>query len=429
MKKLAYINLGCPKNQIDLEIILGGLHSCVELTSDIIKADAVLINTCAFIEPAKQESIDEILNIYALQDSKKKSIYVSGCLSQRYKQDLMRELPEVDCFYTSTNPLITLRQMRQHMHLTGPCSSKRYLLNPSHYAYLQIAKGCSNRCSYCAIPLIKGDFKSRSLEEIENEARAMVEQGVKELILVAQDSTSYGKDLTDPATLGDVLLRLDRIADIRWIRLLYTHPAHWTDRLIDVMADCEHVLSYVDLPIQHISDDILKRMGRLVTRRDIETLIVKLRKRLPGLTLRTSVITGFPDETEKQFLELLEFIRDVQFNRLGVFTYSHEEGTRAFQWNDSVPDHTKRQRQEEIMQVQSDISMAYNETLLAQELEVVADEPLSSDMVLARTQQDAPEIDNSVLLNHKAVPGTFYRIKVTDVDVYDLQGEIISTIG
>ena len=427
MKKLAYINLGCPKNQVDLEIILGGMSSEVQIVSDITHADIVLINTCAFIEPAKQESIDEILNTAAFQQGGHK-VFVSGCLPQRYQEELALELPEVDRFFFSKDPYTTLKELKAELSLNSTANG-RYPLSPSHYAFLRLSDGCNNRCSYCAIPLIKGELRSRTPEEIYENARQLANQNVKELILIAQDITSYGSDLDTDSTLSDVLQELNRIQGIRWIRLLYTHPAHWSDRLIDVIADSEHIVPYVDMPIQHISDEILKRMGRLVTRRDIENLIVKLRQRIPDLALRTSVITGFPGETEEQFNELAEFIQNIQFDRLGVFTYSHEEGTRAFQWPDSISESEKRNRQSELMQLQSDISFEKNTRLVGKQLEVVADNFLTPDIVSGRTVWDAPEIDNSVLLNNNAVPGSFYRIKITSADVYDLQGEIVSHLS
>lgn len=427
MIKLAYVNLGCPKNQIDLEYILGGVKEYCNIVDAIEDADVVLINTCAFIESAKEESIDEIFNAIAYrQQNPDLKVVVSGCLPQRYKDALKNELPEVNQFFHSTDAIQTQQQLLNYLTQKSTRLASRKKLSPDHYAYLQIAEGCNNRCSYCAIPLIKGGYNSRSFNEIINEAQHLAATGTKELILVAQDSTMYGQDLDAGDNLSDLLYALNDIPDLRWIRLMYTHPAHWSDQLIDTFAGLDKVLNYVDMPIQHISDPVLNRMGRLVTRQHIERVIWKLRQKLDHVTLRTSVITGFPGETAEQFQELLEFLADTEFDRLGSFTYSHEEGTRAFEYYDDVPPEVKTQRQQEITELHADISLQHNERLVGHQFKVVVDEfDESNNFAMARTQRDAPDIDNMVLLPPDVQVGHFYDVVITAADTYDLEAHLL----
>ncbi len=427
MMRLAYVNLGCPKNQIDLEYILGGVQAYCTLTDSINNADAVLINTCAFIKNAKEESIGEIFKAVAhRQQNPDLKIFVSGCLPQRYKETLKTELPEVNHFFQSTDAFQTQQQLLRYLTYQNATCVSRKKLSPSHYAYLQIADGCNNRCSYCAIPLIKGKYKSRPFDDIINEAQQLAASGTNELILVAQDSTMYGQDLKTNKQLSDLLCALDEISGFRWIRLMYTHPAHWNDQLIDTMADLEKVVNYVDMPIQHISEPVLKRMGRRVTRQDIVNVIQKLRRKLDNVTLRTTVITGFPGETDDHFKELLSFLEDVQFDRLGAFTYSHEEGTRAFEFYDDVPPEVKVERQQEIMELHAGISLQHNEEMVGQRFTVIVDEyEESNNLAIARTQRDAPDIDNTVLLFPDVKVGHFYDVIATAADTYDLEAQVI----
>ena len=424
--KISYISLGCPKNEVDLETILGGLQSGAEIIHEPENADVVIINTCAFINDARQESVDHILAaLEKRRHDPQFSVLVTGCLAQRYREELQREIPEISGYYDTTDPVRTLRQIQQHLHLPET-SGRRMQVTPLHYAYLKIAEGCNNRCSYCAIPLIKGDYVSRPLDEIVTEAEQLAKAGVKELMVVAQDTTQYGHDLGAGHTLTDVLKSLARIDDLHWIRLLYTHPAHWRDEFIDTIASLDKVVNYIDLPIQHISDPILKSMGRHTTRREIETLIHKLRERIPGLTLRTSVITGYPGESKAHFRELLDFIEGIGFDRLGVFTYSQEQDTRAARLPDDVPDKVKQARKQEIMELQADIALFKNKELVGLEEKVIIDQTDHElNMAIGRTYRDSPDIDNTVILPLPAESGKIYRVRFTGADIYDLHGVIL----
>ncbi len=424
MKSLYYVNLGCPKNQVDLEIILGGLGNSVSLADKVTDADAALINTCAFIESAKTESIDTIFEIVqAQQENPNLKIWVSGCLPQRYKEKLQKLIPEVDQFFFSTDAHTTLKQLKKFVEHDS--ADSRLLLSPSHYAYLRIAEGCNNRCAYCAIPLIKGDYKSRALDDILKEAQQLVDADVRELLVIAQDTTYYGSDLENHTSLVHVLKELNKLP-VEWVRLLYTHPAHWSDELIEVMANSNNIVKYVDIPIQHIADPILKRMGRFVNRDDIERLLYKLRQQIPGIALRTSIITGFPGETEEHFQELLEFLQEAKFERLGVFTYSHEEGTRAYRYKDDVPEEIKLERQRQIVGVQNELTEERNATLINTRVRALVDEiDTEHHIALARGPWDAPEIDGNIYLPPSVVPGNFYTVRIKDAELYDLVGELV----
>jgi len=423
---LAYLSLGCPKNKVDLETILGGLANSATIVDDIHKADAVIINTCGFIESAKRESIDsifEIANYKALKPDLK--VLVTGCLPQRYKEELATLIPEADQFFYSVPAETTLRDIQNYLNHPATEKPARHPLTPKHYAYLRIAEGCNNRCAYCAIPLIKGDFHSRPLEIVIDEAHQLVRSGVKEIMVIAQDTTYYGRDMPVNVSLDDVLLSLNNIKGLEWIRLLYTHPAHWRDSLIDVMASLSKVVPYVDIPIQHIADPVLKRMGRHTRRAEIELLISKIRDKMPDIALRTSIITGFPGETDADFAELYHFLQDVQFERLGVFTYSHEEDTRAYDLLDDVAYEVKLERQDKIMQLQADIADERNSALIGRDLTVLVDDvDVKNDVAYARSQWDAPEIDGNILLPARVVKGEFYTARITDAHVYDLFADV-----
>ncbi len=424
--KISYLNLGCPKNQVDLEIILGGLANSATIIDDVQSADAVIINTCAFIESAKRESIDSIFDIVSLKElNPELKVLVTGCLPQRYKQEVAELIPEVDRFFYTISADTTVREVQQF--LQQPLQrSKRLPLSPPHYAYLRISEGCDNRCAYCAIPLIKGGYASRPFNDIIMDAHRLAEKGVKELMLIAQDTTVYGRDLPGQVSLDSLLRELNTIDGFEWIRLLYTHPAHWRDALIDTLASLDKVVKYVDIPIQHISDPILKKMGRRIDRKGIETLISKIRAHIPDMVLRTSIITGFPGETEEHFNELMDFLNDVQFERLGVFTYSHEEETRAYRLKDDVPDEVKLDRQRQIMNLQSQIAETRNASLIGRSIKVVVDEvDQKNNLAYARSEWDAPEIDGNIFLHDHVVVGEFYNVRITESHLYDLTAELI----
>ena len=426
--KISFTSLGCPKNAVDLEMILGSLGDQIEIINTPEKADAIIINTCAFITSAKQEAIDTIFA--ALQIKKKNphfKVLVTGCLPQRYHQVLADELYEVDAFFDSRDPLVTANQIKKFFGEKVDTTQTRKLLTPSHYAYLQISSGCNNRCSYCAIPLIKGPYSSRNFNDILSEAKMLAQNGVQELILIAQDTTFYGRDLAKGHTLSELLTACNDIPQLNWIRLLYTHPAHWSNELIESIVNLDKVVKYIDLPIQHISNRILQKMGRHISEKELRSLVDKLRIRIPDLKLRTSIIVGFPGETKAEFQELVSFVEKTQFERLGVFTYSSEEGTSAYDLIDDVPEETKEARQEEIMEIQTDISEKLNKNLIGQDLDVVIDElDHDTNQAIARTKWDAPEIDNSVILTLPQKIGDFKKVKITAADVYDLYAKDIS---
>ncbi|HNW60035.1 MAG TPA: 30S ribosomal protein S12 methylthiotransferase RimO [bacterium] len=428
--KLHYVSLGCPKNAIDLETILGGLAAQTEMVADPEQAEAILINTCAFITSAKQEAIETILQMAALKKSRPElQLLVSGCLPQRYREELRDLLPEVDAFFYGRDAAATTTEIAAFLGTPAYVCAPRYRLTPRHYAHLRIADGCDNRCSYCAIPLIKGPMRSRPLEEIRREAEALAADGVQELMLVAQDTTRYGHDLAAPQRLHDLLASLQEVAGVSWIRLLYTHPAHWYDGLIDAVAGLDKVVPYIDLPIQHCADPVLQAMGRHTSRRQIEELIEKLRLAIPGLALRTTLIVGFPGESDAQFAELREFIRGIRFERLGAFSYSPEEGTAAGSWRDNVSEEEKQARLEEIMALQAEISLEHNRALIGRELQVLVDEPGDVEgTAVARTPWDAPEIDNTVLLDQPLPPGSMATAICTGAEVYDLEAHVTRVV-
>jgi len=364
MNKIAMIGLGCPKNQVDAEIMLSKLvDGGFELTADLEDADAVIVNTCGFIDDAKKEAIECILEACELKkEGTLKGIIVTGCLAERYKEDIITEIPEVDaCVGIGANSRIdeickTVLDGNKFCEFPEksclPLDGDRLLTTPSHYAYLKIAEGCSNHCTYCAIPRIRGKFRSRKFESIITEATHLAESGVKELILVAQDTTKYGIDLYGELRLSELVKEIAKIDGIEWIRLLYCYPESITDELIEVIADESKVCKYIDLPLQHCNEQVLKRMNRKGNRQYLTDLINKMRKAIPDLTLRTTFITGFPGETEEQFTELCEFINDIQFDRLGCFAYSPEDGTPAAKLDGQLDDEVKNKRAEIIMNEQ-----------------------------------------------------------------------------
>jgi len=425
--KIAYVSLGCPKNIIDLETILGGFGDHVEIVSDPAVADATLINTCAFIESSKRESIDSIFDILQIKtENPQHKVLVTGCLPQRYQEELKAELSEVDGVFSMVDATKTAAQVRSFLQVENHTPVQRKRITPLHYSYLRIAEGCNNRCSYCAIPLIKGRYQSRPKSDIIAEAQNLAQRGVKELIVVAQDTTFYGRDLPDNVSLPEILSELNEIRDLEWIRLLYTHPAHWSEALIETVAGLSKVVKYIDLPIQHISDRILEKMGRGVNRKQTVSLIERLRQRIPGLVLRTSLIVGFPGETAEDFNELLQFIRDTGFERLGAFTYSHEEGTRAFSFPDDISEKVKADRQQQVMELQAEIAVEYNESLIDKNLRVLVDYvDMEQKLAFGRTQWDAPEIDNSVQIPLPANAGEFYNVRIRSADIYNLFGELV----
>lgn len=438
--KVGMISLGCPKNQIDAEIMLACLRDegCV-LTDGVDEADVVVINTCGFIEDAKKESIENILEMAQLKkEGRIKGIVVTGCLAQRYYKEMAGEFPEVNCILSvgsadkiaqavrAANGGKTLLAESAPEQLA--ISGKRVLTTLPFYSYIKIAEGCDNRCTYCIIPDLRGRYRSRPMEEIVEEAKELAAGGVKELVVVAQDTTRYGQDLYGELRLPQLLHALGEIDGLRWIRLLYCYPDRVTDELIDTIAREDKIVKYLDLPIQHVSPKIVKAMNRRDDRAQLEALIKKLRARIPGLTLRTTLIVGFPGETEEDFAELEQFVKETRFERLGVFAYSKEDGTPAAELPEQIDEDLKKRRQEIIMECQTRIAEENNARLIGQEIEVLCEGfDRYAECNFGRSSADAPEIDGKVFFTaeKRPEPGSFVRIKVTDICDYDLTGELI----
>ncbi len=437
--KVGMISLGCPKNQVDAERMLASLKNAgFEITADQSQADAIIVNTCGFIEDAKREAIENILETAQLKQSARlKALIVTGCLAERYNDQVLTEMPEVDVVagIGADGDIVQIVQdalagksyctcpPRENLPLEG----ERLLTTPPHWAYLKIAEGCSNRCTYCAIPYIRGNMRSRPMEKIVAEVRALAESGVRELILVAQDTTRYGEDLYHTSKLPDLLDQLCGISGIRWIRLLYCYPDRITDRLLDTIASQPKVLPYIDLPLQHADASVLRRMNRKGSPEQLLGLLDQIRARLPEVVIRTTVMTGFPGEGEREFNVLSEFVERAEFDRLGCFAYSPEEGTPAAEFPDQVDDDVKNRRGELIMQQQYVIFDRKNRSRIGKTYEVIVDgTDEESGLCAGRTYMDAPEIDGRVLFRctNTPQPGSFVKVRVTDVDGYDLIGDL-----
>jgi ribosomal protein S12 methylthiotransferase len=426
------ISLGCPKNQVDAEQMLGVLaETGFEITSEQSEADVIVVNTCGFIESAKEESIEAILDAAKMKKQGKcRTLIVAGCLAQRYKDELLKELPEADAVI-GTAEISRISEIcekaltgKEHvLAVSAPTmvyGLPRVSTTPRHYRYLKIAEGCSNRCSYCAIPIIRGNFKSRPYESILDEARSLVDEGAKELILLAQDSTGYRDGEAD---LPMLLKALTSIHGIEWVRLMYAYPGRVSTELMTVMADEEKICKYLDIPIQHFDDNMLKAMNRRGTSEDIRKTIEQLRKRVPGIALRTSLIVGFPSETEAAFKRLLAFVKEAAFEHLGVFTYSPEEGTAACGLKPHVPHEIAEERLDRIMKAQAKISLKKNRALIGTHQRVLID-GMEDMALIGRLSTQAPEIDGVVYLSEtEAEPGEFVEVTITDVTEYDLMGK------
>ena len=423
-KVVNIISLGCAKNLVDSEILLGGLHkSDVAVTDNPENADTIIINTCGFLDIAREESIDTILQAAELKKTGRPSeLVVMGCLSERYPEELTSEVPDIDQIFGSNDH----RQIISF--LTGKDFSKddpqffRSLMTPNHYAYIKIAEGCDNGCSFCSIPIMRGLQKSRTIPAIMDEAIRLAENGTKELLVIAQDSTSYGWDLDQKVYLSDLLKNLNRVDGIEWIRVHYAHPAHLSQRIIDSIADSDKVCNYLDMPVQHASDNILKSMKRGLNQQGIRDRINRLRDASPGIAIRTTLIVGYPGETEEDFTELFNFVKDIRFDRLGVFTYSEEEGTSAAHLDDNIPQEVKNDRKNQIIELQHDISLARNESFIGKNIRVLVDQT-ENNIGVGRTEYDSPEIDNIVQIEGKVSRGQFVNIIVNDANEYELIGK------
>ena len=426
-KKINIITLGCSKNLVDSEVLMGQLKAnnvSVTHQSDE-NANIIIINTCGFIEDAKQESIDTIFQfVEAKKNGIIEKVFVMGCLSERYKSTLKNEIPEVDGFF-GVNELPEIIDAIGAKYNKGQIEN-RIITTPSHYAYLKISEGCDRKCSFCAIPLIRGKHISKPIEVIVSEAKSLVSKGVKELILIAQDLTYYGVDIYKKQKLAQLIIELEKIQGVEWIRLHYTYPASFPDDVLDVISKSTKVCSYIDIPLQHISDNILKSMKRGITADGTRKLIDKIRRKIPKIAIRTTMMVGYPRETDKDFSELIDFIQKYKFERLGVFTYSAEEDTFADILNDDVPKLLKKQRADKIMEIQEKISFELNNQKVGKIFKVLIDRE-EGNYYIGRTEFDSPEVDNEVLVKKddiEIIPGNFYFVKIIKADYFDLYGQI-----
>jgi len=435
--KVSIVSLGCSKNLVDSELILGSLKSAgYEISSSEEDADVIIVNTCGFIGDAKRESISTIIELSEYKrHGKCEKLIVTGCLVERYADELKRELPEVDSFWGTGNLLkigeVLRKEKLKKIYKSSPGTiydpdSPRVLTTPSHTAYVKVSEGCSRTCSFCIIPKMRGQMKSRPLDSIAGEVKNLADLGVKEINLIAQDMTSYGRDIgTDLETLLRELAKSD---GIKWIRIHYCYPWGFTDSLVKLISEEEKILPYIDMPLQHINDRILKLMGRHTTSKRIRNIIHKLRTEIDNLVLRTTFIVGFPTETEDEFNELLDFVEEAKFDRGGAFKYSQEEGTRAGEMEEQVPDEVKEERYERLMEVQSEVSLNKNRALIGTIHEGFI-EGIENGNYIARISSQAPEVDGVTYIkrDRKLKTGNLVRIKITDADIYDLFGEMVNT--
>jgi ribosomal protein S12 methylthiotransferase len=448
MKKVGFVSLGCPKNLVDSEVMMGQLQQRgYQVTSNASEADTIVVNTCGFIESAKQESIDAILEAARLKtEGTAKRLIVAGCMVERYRDELRAELPEVDAFIgtsqineiltvcdpkTNTRTLPVVPLGNQSATYLYDESTPRVLATPSHYAFIKIAEGCDRPCAFCFIPQMRGHFRSRRFGSIIAEAHQLAEEGVKELILVAQDSSRYGEDLGKQDALARLIRELSRTEGIEWVRVMYTYPTHISDGFLDAIAEEPKAVKYLDMPLQHASQNVLKLMKRGGNRKSLERLIERVRKRVPGIAVRTTFITGFPGETDDDFNELLSFVKNVEFDRVGVFTYSDEEGTPAYELANKVPHRTAAKRRTSLMKEQARISRRNNKARIGDVVRVVFEgESKESELLWqARMETQAPDIDGCILVNdvpEGVVPaiGDFVNVQITEAHEYDLVGRI-----
>lgn len=444
---ILFVSLGCDKNLVDTEVMLGLLaKKGHQMIDDETQADIVIVNTCCFIHDAKEESIQTILEMAQLKETAVlKKLIVTGCLAQRYKEEILEEIPEVDAVLGTTSydeiaevidglfsdsPMerADARMIMKDVDYLPETQKGRLVTTGGHFAYLKIAEGCDKHCTYCIIPKIRGNFRSVPMEELIDEAKELADQGVKELILVAQETTLYGKDIYGEKSLPRLLKALCKIQGLRWIRILYCYPEEITDELIQVIKEEPKICHYLDLPIQHASDVILKRMGRKTSKEQLISIIGKLREEIPDITLRTTLITGFPGETDEQHEELMDFVDQMEFERLGVFTYSPEEDTPAAEMPDQISEEIKQDRQAELMELQQDIVFDRNEDLIGEEMLVMIEGKVADENAyVGRTYRDAPNVDGLIFVNtdEELVSGDFAKVKVTGAMDYDLIGELL----
>jgi ribosomal protein S12 methylthiotransferase len=428
--RINVVTLGCSKNTYDSEVLMGQLKAAgkdvVHEASGKEEGEVVVINTCGFIDNAKQESIDTILTyVEKKQRGEVEKVFVTGCLSERYKPDLEREIPDVNRYFGTRDLPLLLKELGADykQQLVG----ERLLATPRHYAYLKISEGCDRPCSFCAIPLMRGGHVSKPIEQLVEEAKKLAAKGVVELILIAQDLTYYGLDLYKERKLAELLRALVQVEGIEWIRLHYLFPSGFPEEVLDVIREEPKVCTYVDIPLQHAVDRVLKSMKRGTTQAKTNALIQAMREKVPGITIRTTLIVGYPGETEAEFEELLQWVKDQRFDRLGVFPYSHEENTSAYGLEDDVPAEEKQRRADAIMDAQMEISAELNQAKVGQTLRVLVDR-VEGDHYIGRTEFDSPDVDNEVLIptgEYSLTPGRFVTVKITDATEYDLQAELV----
>lgn len=438
--KLLFISLGCDKNLVDSEMMMGLLHDRgYEFTDNEEEADIIVINTCGFINDAKEESINTILEMAKYKENNLKALIVAGCLVERYKNEILQELPEIDAIVGTTafdkicdvvDDVLADKKHNELESINKMCRPdvKRIITTGGYYSYLKIAEGCDKHCTYCSIPMIRGAYRSVPMDELVKEAEYLADNGVKELIIVAQEITVYGKDLYGEKKLPELLHKLCKIPGIQWIRLLYCYPEEITDELIETIRTEKKICHYIDMPIQHASDKILKAMGRRTNNAELRNIISKLRKEIPDICLRTTLITGFPGETEEDHQILLDFIDEMEFDRLGVFTYSPEEDTKAASLDNKVDEEVKLCRKDEIMELQQEISMDKSERLVGKEIEVIIEGKASDeDVYVGRSYMDAPSVDGYVFINseEELMSGDFAKVRIVKAMEYDLIGELI----
>ena len=426
--KVNIITLGCSKNMVDSEVLSGQLHANgIKVAHESSKLDhnIVVVNTCGFIDKAKEESVNTILEQVELKrEGKLDKVYVTGCLSERYRNDLLTSIPEVDAWFGTMELPLILKQFDADykQELIG----ERLLSTPKHYAYLKISEGCNRTCSFCAIPLMRGGHVSKTIEEVVAEAKKLVLMGVKEVMLIAQELTYYGLDIYKKRALAELLKHLSDVPGLHWIRLHYAYPSKFPLDILDVMRERNNICNYLDMPLQHISNNMLKAMKRQMDKQEIYDLVAAIREKVPGICLRSTLIAGFPGETRDDVEDLKQFLEDVRLDRVGIFTYSHEENTTAYELEDNIPAEEKEARAQEIMEVQQEISYEKNQEKIGKEYKVIVDKK-EAGRYLGRTEFDSVEVDNEVIINtDKPLPiGDFVQVRITKAYDYDLEGDVI----
>ena len=439
MMKILYVSLGCDKNLVDSEMMMGLLRNKgYEFTDNEELADIIVINTCGFINDAKEESINTIISMAEYKEKNLKALIVTGCLAERYKDEILTELPEIDAIIGTTafdtiveviEDVLNQKKHNEFADINRLCrpDANRIITTGGFYSYLKIAEGCDKKCTYCSIPMIRGNFRSAPMEELVKEAEYLAENGIKELIIVAQETSVYGVDIYGEKKLHELLRKLCKVKGIEWIRLLYCYPEEITDELIEVIKSEPKICHYIDMPIQHASDKILKRMGRWTNKKALISVINRLRTAIPDICIRTTLITGFPGETAEEHEELMEFVNEMEFDRLGVFTYSQEEDTIAATFPEQIDEETKLTRRDEIMELQQEVSMDKSESLIGRELEVIIEGVATDeDVYVGRTYMDAPGVDGYIFIKseEELLSGDFAKVKVTGAMEYDLIGEL-----